>query len=79
MFVTKDTVKEKAREPLKICTTLGWVFCGPTRAQEQECTVSVNVQIATDEQSNDTLQTFWDMESIGFKNENNPVLLQMQR
>ena len=33
----------------------------------QECTVSMNVQISVEEQLNETLQKFWDLESIGVR------------
>lgn len=46
---------------------MGWVFCGPTGGHDQECTASMNVQISVEEQLNETLQKFWDLESIGVR------------
>ena len=66
-FVTRDIVKGGSNEPVAVRTTLGWVFCGPTGGHDQECSVSMNVQIGTEEQLNETLQTFWDLESIGIR------------
>ena len=45
-------------EPVAVRTTLGWVFFGPTGGHDQECTVSMNVQIDVEEQLNETLQRF---------------------
>ena len=64
-FVTRDVMRGGSSEPVAVCTTLGWVFCGLTGGHDQECTVSMNVQIAVEEQLNKTLQKFWDLESIG--------------
>lgn len=66
-FVTRDIVRGGSREPVAVRTTLGWVFCGPTGGHGQECTVSMNVQISVEEQLNETLQKFWDLESIGVR------------
>ena len=66
-FVTRDIVKGGSSEPVAVRTTLGWVFCGPTGGHDQECTVSMNVQIGAEEQLNETLQKFWDLESIGVR------------
>ena len=66
-FATRDVVTGDFSEPVAVRTTLGWVFCGPTGAHDQECTVSVNVQIGVGEQLNETLQKFWDLESIGIR------------
>ena len=46
---------------------MGWVFCGPTGGHDQECTVSMNVEISVEEQLNETLLKFWDLEFIGVK------------
>ena len=48
-------------------TLLAWVFCGPTTDCGQECSVSMNVQVCTDEHLNDTLKNFCYLESIGIK------------
>ncbi|KAL9985156.1 hypothetical protein ACROYT_G007526 [Oculina patagonica] len=66
-FVTRDIVRGGSSEPVAVRTTLGWVFCGPTGGHDQECTVSMNVQISVEEQLNETLQKFWDLESIGVR------------
>ena len=66
-FVTRDIVKGGSNEPVAVRTTLGWVFCGPTGGHDQECSVSMNVQIGAEEQLNETLQKFWDLESIGIR------------
>ena len=66
-FVTRDIVKGGSSEPVAVRTTLGWVFCGPTGGHDQECSVSMNVQIGAEEQLNETLQKFWDLESIGIR------------
>ena len=66
-FVTRDILRGDSCEPVAVRTTLGWVFCGPTGGHGQECTVSMNVQISVEEQLNETLQKFWDLESIGVR------------
>ena len=66
-FVTRDIVKGGSSEPVAVRTTLGWVFCGPTGGHDQECSVSMNVQIGAEEQLNETLQKLWDLESIGIR------------
>ena len=66
-FVTRDVVRGSSSEPVAVRTTLGWLFCGPTGGHDQECTVSMNVQIGVEEQLNETLQRFWDLESIGIR------------
>ena len=66
-FVTRDIVRGRSSEPVAVRTTLGWVFCGPTGGHDRECTVSMNVQIGVEEQLNETLQKFWDLESIGVR------------
>ncbi|XP_078357270.1 uncharacterized protein LOC144642154 [Oculina patagonica] len=66
-FVTRDIVRGGSSELVAVRTTLGWVFCGPTGGHDQECTVSMNVQISVEEQLNETLQKFWDLESIGVR------------
>ena len=66
-FVTRDIVRGGSSEPVAIRTSLGWVFCAPTGGHDQECTVSMNVQIGIEEQLNETLQKFWSLESIGIK------------
>ena len=66
-FVTRDVVRGGSSEPVAVRTTLGWVFCGLTGGHDQECTVSMNVQISVEEQLNETLQKFWDLESIGIR------------
>jgi len=66
-FVTRDVVGGGSSKPVAVRTTLGWVFCGPTGGHDQECTVSMNVQISVEEQLNETLQNFWDLESIGIR------------
>ena len=48
-YMTRDILRGGSSEPLVVCTTLGWVFCGPT-GSDQECTVSMNVQIGVKEQ-----------------------------
>ena len=49
-YMTRDILRGGSSEPLVVCTTLGWVFCGPTGSHDQECTVSMNVQIGVKEQ-----------------------------
>lgn len=66
-FVTRDIVKGRPGEPVVVRTSLGWVFCGPTGDSSQECSVTMNVQDCGEEQLNDTLKKFWDLESIGLK------------
>ena len=66
-FVTRDIVKGGPSEPVAVRTSLGWVFCGPTSDSSQECSVSMNVQVCSEDQLNDTLKKFWDLESIGVK------------
>ena len=66
-FVTRDVVRGGSGEPVAVRTTLGWVFCGPTGGHDQEYTVSLNVQIVVEEQLNEILQKFWDLESIGIR------------
>ncbi|XP_022809825.1 uncharacterized protein LOC111346826 [Stylophora pistillata] len=66
-FVTKDIVRGGSSEPVAVHTASGWVFCGPTGGHDQECTVSMNVQISVEEQLNETLQKFLDLESIGVR------------
>ncbi|KAL9956140.1 hypothetical protein ACROYT_G037576 [Oculina patagonica] len=66
-FVSRDIVRGGSSEPVAVRTTLGWVFCGPTGGHDQECTVSRNVQINVEEQLNETLQKFWDLESVGVR------------
>ena len=63
-FVTRDIV---TNEPVAVRTSLGWVFCGPTGGHGQECTMSMNVQISVEEQLNETIKKFWNLESIGIK------------
>lgn len=66
-FVTRDIVKGGPKEPVAVRTSLGWVFCGPTSDGSQECSVSMNVQVCNEEQLNDMLKKFFDLESIGIK------------
>ena len=66
-FVTREIVKGGPNEPVAVRTISGWVFCGPTGDCGQECSVCMNVQVSTDEHLNDTLQKFWNLESIGIK------------
>lgn len=63
-FVTKDIIRRGSSEPVAVHTALG---CGPTGGHDQECTVSMNVQISVEEQLNETLQKFWDLEFIGVR------------
>lgn len=71
-FVTRDNVRGGSNEPVAVCTSLGWVVCGPIGGHGQECTVSMNVQIGVEEQLNETLQKFWNLESIGIKPTESP-------
>ena len=73
-FVTRDIVKADPSEPVAICTIFGWVLCGPTGSPSEESTLSMNVHIATNEQLNQTLRLFWNLESIGIKSDEKPVL-----
>ena len=73
-FVTRDIVKADLSEPVAVRTTLGWVLCGPTGTASSESTVSMNVQVSTNDQLNETLQSFWNLESIGIKSDDMPLL-----
>ena len=64
-FVSRDVVRGGPNEPVALRTSLGWVFCGPTGGHGQDCTVSMSVQVCANQQLNDTLQKFWNLESIG--------------
>ncbi|XP_068749048.1 uncharacterized protein [Montipora capricornis] len=68
----QDIVRGGSNEPVAVRTSLGLVFCGPTGGHGQECTVSVNIQIGIEEQLNETLQKFWNLESIGIKPTESP-------
>ncbi|XP_068757681.1 uncharacterized protein [Montipora capricornis] len=72
-FVTRDIVRGGSNEPVAVRTSLGWVFCGPTGGHGQECTVSMNIQIGIEEQLNEKLQKFWNLESIGIKPTESPA------
>ena len=52
-------------EPVALRTSFGWVFCGPTGGNDQDCTESMSVQVCANQELNDTLQRFWNLESIG--------------
>lgn len=65
--MTRDIVQGGSNEPVAVRTSLSRVFCGPTGGPDQECTVSMNIQIRVVEQLNETLQRFWNLESIGIK------------
>ncbi|CAB4022309.1 Hypothetical predicted protein, partial [Paramuricea clavata] len=73
-FVTRDIVKADLSEPVAVRTTLGWVLCGPTGTASSEFTVSMNIQVNTNDQLNETLQSFWNLESIGIKSDDMPLL-----
>ena len=64
-FVSRDVVRGGPNEPVALRTSLGWVFCGPTGGHGQDCTVSMSVQVCANQELNDTLQKFWNLESIG--------------
>ena len=64
-FVSRDVVRGGPNEPVALRTSLGWVFCGPTGGHGQDCTVSMSVQVCANQELNDTLQEFWNLESIG--------------
>ena len=64
-FVSRDVVRGGPNEPVALRTSLGWVFCGPAGGHGQDCTVSMSVQVCANQQLNDTLQKFWNLESIG--------------
>ena len=63
--VSRDVLRGGPNEPVALRTSLGWVFCGPTGGHGQDCTVSMSVQVYADQQINNTLQKFSDLESIG--------------
>ena len=73
-FVTRDIVKTDLSEPVAVRATLGWALCGPTGTASSESTVSMNVQVSTNDQLNETLQSFWNLESIGIKSDDMPLL-----
>lgn len=60
-----DIVRGGPNVPVAIRKTLGWAFCGQTGDGGQECSVSMNVQVCSEEQSNHTLKNFWNLEYIG--------------
>ena len=64
-FVSRDVVRGGPNEPVALRTSLGWVFCGPAGGHGQDCTVSMSVQVCANQELNDTLQKFWNLESIG--------------
>ena len=72
-FVTRDVVRGGSSEPVAVRTTLGWVFCSPTGSHDQECTVSMNVQIDVEEQFNETLQKLCDFESSDIRSAESSV------
>ena len=72
-FVSRDVVRGGPNEPVALRTSLGWVFSGPTGSHGQDCTVSVIVQVCASQELNDTLQKFWNLESIGIKPVEMPV------
>jgi hypothetical protein len=76
-FVTWDIVKAELAdpsEPVAVHTTLGWVLCGPTDTASSESTVSMNVNISMNDRLNETLQSFCNLESIGIKSDDTPLL-----
>ena len=75
MFTTWDVVRGGLSEPVAVRTMLGWIFCGPTGDPEEDCVSStcMHFQVAPDEQLNNTLQKFWDLESLGIATEESPV------
>ena len=72
-FVSRDIVRGGPNEPVALRTSLGWVFSGPMGSHGQDCTVSVSVQVCASQELNDTLQKFWNLESIGIKPVEMPV------
>ena len=67
-------MKADSSEPVAVRTTLGWVLCGPTGTDSSsKSTVSVNVQVLINDQLNETLQSFWNLESIGIKSDDKPL------
>ena len=74
-FVTRDVVKTEPSEPVAVRTVLGWVLCGPTGIGDTEPTsVSMNIHVSGNDQLNETLQAFWNLESIGIKADDEPLL-----
>ena len=68
-FVTRDVVKAEPSEPVAVRTVLGWVLCGPTSID-----VLMNIHVSGNDQLNETLQAFWNLESIGIEADDEPLL-----
>ena len=68
-------MKAEPSEPVAVRTVLGWVLCGPKGIGDTEPTsVSINIHVSGNYQLNETLQAFWNLESIRIKADDEPLL-----
>ena len=79
-FVTGESI-QRENGPVAINTTLGWVLSGPAGvAEPEESTVSLvnahslQIEGITNKELDNTLRSFWELESLGIKEvANDPV------
>lgn len=77
-FVTGRTVRGGSG-PVAIETTLGWVLSGPAESSGQRSTVSLmsahtlRVEGITNTELHNTLQSFWELESLGIQTPTNDL------
>mgnify|MGYP002803594760 FL=1 len=68
-------MKAEPAKPVAVRTVFVWVLCGPTAIGETEPTrVPMNIDVSGNYQLNETLQAFWNLESIGIKADDEQLL-----